>query len=296
MKDKTSASLEALTGLLSERQRYEDWLSALESRKSSTPDSVFQKVRSDYQTRFDEVCERLGARAGELKAHIESLTARLQEISRAETTQHESRQEAELRAAVGEYADDEWQRMRQESEKELSRVARERTSVETQLAELNRVFALSTSPAGSGSRAGAGATTVPPLSAVTPRPAVAAEQNGVKRSATSGWPQRDTDSSAGVISVAPGPAAGRPSQVETREGSPAGEFTPLALSAPVTGAEPVKTDEAKGSVAAPAKSKRGGLPDLRTEQQKTLKCPECGATNYPTEWYCERCGGELATL
>jgi len=32
------------------------------------------------------------------------------------------------------------------------------------------------------------------------------------------------------------------------------------------------------------------------EQSKTLKCQECGALNYPTEWYCERCGAELAAL
>jgi hypothetical protein len=32
------------------------------------------------------------------------------------------------------------------------------------------------------------------------------------------------------------------------------------------------------------------------EQTKTLKCNECGALNYPTEWYCERCGAELAAL
>ena len=32
------------------------------------------------------------------------------------------------------------------------------------------------------------------------------------------------------------------------------------------------------------------------EQAKTLKCNECGGLNYPTEWYCERCGAELAAL
>jgi hypothetical protein len=30
--------------------------------------------------------------------------------------------------------------------------------------------------------------------------------------------------------------------------------------------------------------------------QKTVKCGECGALNLPTEWYCERCGAELASL
>ena len=29
---------------------------------------------------------------------------------------------------------------------------------------------------------------------------------------------------------------------------------------------------------------------------KSLKCKECGTMNLPTEWYCERCGAELAAL
>ena len=32
------------------------------------------------------------------------------------------------------------------------------------------------------------------------------------------------------------------------------------------------------------------------EPRKTLRCTECGAMNAPTEWYCERCGGELAAF
>ena len=32
------------------------------------------------------------------------------------------------------------------------------------------------------------------------------------------------------------------------------------------------------------------------EAAKSLKCGECGSLNYPTEWYCERCGAELASL
>jgi hypothetical protein len=30
--------------------------------------------------------------------------------------------------------------------------------------------------------------------------------------------------------------------------------------------------------------------------QKTLRCTECGTLNLPTEWYCERCGSELASF
>jgi hypothetical protein len=39
-----------------------------------------------------------------------------------------------------------------------------------------------------------------------------------------------------------------------------------------------------------------GRQTATAEQPKTLKCTECGAMNYPTEWYCERCGAELAAL
>jgi hypothetical protein len=29
---------------------------------------------------------------------------------------------------------------------------------------------------------------------------------------------------------------------------------------------------------------------------KTLKCSDCGSLNRPTDWYCERCGAELAAV
>ena len=38
------------------------------------------------------------------------------------------------------------------------------------------------------------------------------------------------------------------------------------------------------------------IKDKTSEAAKSLKCGECGAMNYPTEWYCERCGGELAAM
>ena len=38
------------------------------------------------------------------------------------------------------------------------------------------------------------------------------------------------------------------------------------------------------------------IKDKSSEAAKSLKCGECGAMNYPTEWYCERCGAELASL
>ncbi|MDA1081448.1 MAG: hypothetical protein O2973_07180 [Gemmatimonadetes bacterium] len=45
------------------------------------------------------------------------------------------------------------------------------------------------------------------------------------------------------------------------------------------------------------KSSPLGAPTPRTSQAvRSLKCQECGTLNFPTEWYCERCGGELAAF
>jgi hypothetical protein len=73
---------------------------------------------------------------------------------------------------------------------------------------------------------------------------------------------------------------------------------------------PLEPVSAAASAAAEAASKprsmkspTGGIQAVRArtegarpDSMKTLKCPECGTANYPTEWYCERCGGELATM
>jgi ElaB/YqjD/DUF883 family membrane-anchored ribosome-binding protein len=48
-------------------------------------------------------------------------------------------------------------------------------------------------------------------------------------------------------------------------------------------------------VANPPAGTEAGRPSSSTGA-RTLKCGECGTMNRPTEWYCERCGAELADL
>ena len=69
---------------------------------------------------------------------------------------------------------------------------------------------------------------------------------------------------------------------------PASASTPKAAAPAAAEPEPAADDEPQSAL---------GRPTPRTTQAvKTLKCAECGSFNYPTEWYCERCGGELAAL
>jgi hypothetical protein len=61
-------------------------------------------------------------------------------------------------------------------------------------------------------------------------------------------------------------------------------------------ADPARETATATRVAASPENVPAFLKDVPTEQAKTLKCQECGTMNYATEWYCERCGGELAAM
>jgi TolA-binding protein len=277
MAEKEPVSLDALNGLLKERQRYEEWLAALEDKRASTPDSVYQRVQSDYQTRLREVSSKLAERAGELRENIDALTVRLEEISRQERQQREARQEAELRAAVGEYTDKQWKEIGGAWDKELARLVKEKGAVDAQLNELSRIFALSVkerqAEAIAAGRTVSGDGTRPPISPVVPRPAIP-EPPTLNPPARVEQPARSQ----------------QPSQNPPNSRSPFDEF-PVLRPGSGSGAPP-----STAVATPPSVLKTGGTQDPRSEQHKTLKCPECGAANYPTEWYCERCGGELATM
>jgi hypothetical protein len=87
---------------------------------------------------------------------------------------------------------------------------------------------------------------------------------------------------AGSSPQAPAPP---PAPAPTVKSRPSGGFTkPATIEAP---AEPGPRGTPAPTVD-PSKDRQSG--------QKTLKCAECGTLNRPTEWYCERCGAELAAL
>jgi hypothetical protein len=279
MAEREPVSLDALNGLLKERQRYEEWLAALEDKRANTPDSVYQRVQGDYQTRLRDVSSKLAERAGELRENIDALTIKLEDITRQETQQREARQEAELRAAVGEYTDKQWKEIGGAWDKELARLVKEKGAVDAQLSELNRIFALSVKEKQSEAAQSRGSGSDgfrAPISPVLPRAAVL-------QPPALNPPSRVEQ---------PAPRAQNPPPAPSPARSPFDQFPVLR---PGGGSStPPQTTTAVATP--PSVPKSGGANDPRSEQHKTLKCPECGAANYPTEWYCERCGGELATM
>jgi hypothetical protein len=86
----------------------------------------------------------------------------------------------------------------------------------------------------------------------------------------------------GEAPAAPAPTPAPPPPTPSSKPRASGGFArPATIEAPAEPGTPAPTVD-------PAKDRQSG--------QKTLKCAECGTLNRPTEWYCERCGAELAAL
>ena len=372
-KSKTNA-LDTLRALIAERQQYDQWVATLESKRDGTPEHVFNRVHSDYRSRLDRVLGEIRSHSEELQLSIAALSSRLAEVAKDEEAKRDLIQEAELRAAVGEYDVSQWESMRGESNRELDKIAADRGSLESQLAELESIRKLSEMT--SGSEPGAVPATVTraeeteevvaaagaPVAAPTPAPVAAPSPVSVPaprvesvsppapaqssppaaaeakkeidsaedrpRFSDVGWPARDlvdipaatsSNASASSPSAAPTPTPAKPRSATPSSPQRAVDPQPsasaprasmdAAVAAPRPSASPAapppaptpppkrRTPSGKDSQISSGFSKPVPTPpEGRPEVNKTLKCPECGTPNYPTEWYCERCGGELATM
>jgi hypothetical protein len=101
-------SIEEVRTLVAERQRYEDWLSALEAKRADTPVRVFERVHGDYVARRRDVMNRLHEHVGGLTTMANDFDSRLQSLDSRLGTLEDERAEAMLRTSVGEFDSDRW--------------------------------------------------------------------------------------------------------------------------------------------------------------------------------------------
>lgn len=319
--------LDALRSLIAERQQFQQWISTLQSKRDGTPPHVFERVQSDYQSRLDRVVTAISGQAEQLQQNITRLASRLTEVVRDEGDRRDTLQEAELRAAVGEYDQTTWETMRTDAQRELDVVAAEHQKLDTELDELRSMQALSesTGPVSAsaesrtdGSPSATRSAAAPETSDLPPKllPEVEKASQTEALSVDSSGPQARvpqadnsplsdadiSDSASSGIDSEPEPSD-RASAAQSKSSSARGASSAVAKD---QGRLPLEPD---GPAAPPTSRSRTKTPpsgtsagrgskatDPRVEKSKTLKCPECGTPNYPTEWYCERCGGELATM
>lgn len=305
MTDVTTA-LDAVGALSGERMKYENWITALSTR-TDAPSHVLEKVRADYAGRLRTVLEAFTAHVPALEEALADIQARDAVLAGQEQACRDDHAEGELRHVVGEFDTEQWEKVRVGHEALLARLGTERQGLATELAGVQRCLAATTDAAQRGRALGdVNASASAPASDALPslRPAFD--------------PQSSSDLVDEVF-VPFVPVLIAPEPMQTPEELP---FPPLAP-VPVSGTERRGVDDELGflrivprempeepadaalvtptpsagaPVVAPPVPTPLSTPPAPVDATKTLRCGECGIMNYPTEWYCERCGGELAAL
>ena len=295
----TNASgLEDLNALLEERAQYERWIAQLNAKREQTPPHVFERVRTDYASRLESVMEQLRNRAEGLQSSASTLQERVTALTNQETTRRDARAEIELRAMVGEYTAERANQELAVCDAEIGRLESERSTAAAELHRLQEILGSVRQPSGARpaaapAPASAAAHAPPPPPPSRPLGAPAApppEQEADDELAfLNSVMDRAQDSPAPLVSPPP------TSRTPAAPGAQRIEDIPL-----VTSLEPSDRAESQPAREGVSLRQAAGTPaflkGMPTEQVKTLKCQECGTMNYPTEWYCERCGGELAAM
>lgn len=347
MTETRAVSIEDVRTLVGERQRYDDWMAALEARRAETPARVFERVYGDYAARRGDVMEQLRSHVGTLAALADDLDGKLNALEQELSTLEDERVEAMLRTAVGEFDDARWEQVRQDVEAKIAERTAERGTLMVEVDDVRTLLSSARNEpppapepvAASAPTAAAVAseevllservtdTNVTPVSSEV-FGSIEAEQAQPVESGT-----LDIEDALAMFTPAPAAPVSAPVAIDTMgievigndAGAPgmssAARPTATATPAtnPVTGAETDPFDDLAflRSVIDPAEGSRGAASSngnqggqnasqatsapaaagaASGESLKTLRCTECGTMNLPTEWYCERCGGELAAF
>jgi len=247
-------------------------------------------VHADYKKRLDEVLDGLRQHTTSLQEHARGLMIRLKELEVSEEELLEEQSENQLRSQVGELSPGDWESSKKKADR---MVAKFREDQEQLADDLNQIREILADAAGQS-------TDTPPQG----MPRTSTDFNeleflrsvvGAPTPAQSTTPPkpRTSDRVAAPKAAAPEP--------EERAPEPAPEpRKPESLVEQPKPAETLTGRVGQDRTSANVQSIPDGPAAIRTshvhESQKTLKCAECGAMNYPSEWYCERCGAELANI
>jgi hypothetical protein len=256
----SSKSTAQIQRLLEERRQYEAWLARLDAAGDATLEQVRVRVRADYEARLQAVTEELRVHADSAHQAIQQKQQVRAELQRKEAAVADKLSETELRHAVGEYDEAQWNQVQQDILAELASVREELQAVDADIEKLRELDTLVRDK--QVSKGGASRQSAPDRKRNT------AEELAFIKSVTqdqkSAGPSPTRASGAQFQPVVPSDMPRAPSSLRAADPAPA----------PIV---PQASDDDE-------------------EPAKTLKCPDCGTMNLATEWYCENCGAELAAL
>ncbi len=133
-----------VVSLITERRKLEEWIAALEAKKSQTPPQAFMRVHADYDARLHVVVEKLTAHTSSLGNEVAGLTKKLEKIDDEIEQRQDDRAEIELRSHVGELDTDELDEALRAADDGLAQLAASRNTIEADLVRVTEFFAAAT--------------------------------------------------------------------------------------------------------------------------------------------------------
>jgi hypothetical protein len=272
MTTETEVTIEAL---LEQRLQYEEWILRLDTSGDKASPAVRERVRGDYQARLESVMEQLRERSAGIAEELERQHASQAELDRERRSAEEALAEAEVRHSVGEYTEEEWRRHSEQSKRGIEQLRAKLRAIGSEITRLTEIQSQIAGP-----RSAAAPPPPAPPAPRAARPELLEQAPMVTHVVDEPVEPRakpepaavPVDEMAFLKSVSDDVPARRPGSRPSNPGMPA-----VNPSAPN-----------------PAAATGGGGGKGASGVAKTLKCGECGTLNRPTEWYCERCGAELA--
>jgi hypothetical protein len=315
--------------LLADRARFEAWLDQLAAKAGQVPPHVAARVKADYEVRLNQVLEELHSRADELLAEAATFEARVAELDGELTARRDARAEDELRALVGEYGEGEWEEKRAQHDSGIAAMETDREASAADLARVKELLAQATRPSQAMAVIDVADIPAEPTEVTPPEPAVPVAAAPAAAPSTSDAPL--LDGLGAILAPPPAPEAEPPRAPEppkpaprrptpfdeiaflkTVVGRPDAAASPARTSIPsfeppplpdgptaattIPRATPARLEPAPKAEDPAAPQRLSGNAANAGEGARSLKCQECGWMNYPTEWYCEKCGGELAAF
>jgi len=302
MTEQQTQDLSEVESLLATRQQISQWLDKLEVSGSKTPAAVRERVRADYQGRLSQIVEQLRGHSDVISSTLDGLRTQSSEFSELRTEERETLAEAELRYEVGEYAEEEWQRVEADASGKIAELDQELERLSGEISRLEDVLYQITPPPAEPEPEPVVAHAPEPIAAPEPepepvRPPPAREEPQLPKAPVEApeaprFVARGGRRESGPARTIPFPARdSQPHPSPGREPAAAGQMDELTFLKSMT------LDSSRPSQLANAPSAVDSKPERPSQTvPKTLKCGDCGSLNRPTEWYCERCGAELAAV
>ncbi len=285
----TTDSEVTIEALLEQRSQYEEWILRLDTSGDKASPAVRQRVRGDYEGRLESVMEQLRGRSASIAEELERQHASQAELDRERRSAEEALTEAEVRHSVGEYSEEEWRRHSEQSKKGIDQLRTRLRAIGSEITRLTEIQALVAGP-----RSTAAPAPPPPAAPRAARPEVVEQALLVTHVADEPEPAQPTPPPAKPRQ--PEPAAAPVDEMAFLKSVSDDEPSRMVSRRPSNPGMPAITTTAapRESSAPNAAAAAGGGGKAASGVAKTLKCGECGTLNRPTEWYCERCGAELA--